>query len=439
MRTNQNTNTKFKLTEILFAIYLISVLYSKTLLTISMGLIFLIAFVDIEYKNEIHIGWRTDLKKVFIGFTHTKQYIAITLIFIIVVLSGFNSSDLIEWKHHIVLKLPFLILPFAFYSIGHIPLKQYFRLYIFFVILMFVSSLLPLFNYFVNKEQVDNMIKTGQVIETPIDHIKYSILLAFSVAAGYILYVNRHFFKNQIKLQLIALMSIFNFVVLHILAVRSGIIIVYILLFYLIPKCNRFKKKAVVLLILTFLFVFPFFSYYFIDSFKNKIEYAKYDYKMYINEKGKDYSDSERFYSWKIGYDIFKRHKLFGIGIGDFKTECTKTYKTLFPDKTLRFKYPHNQFLFILSSSGILGLLIFLAGIYLPIFYKSAEKDPFFLSFMILITISFSVENTLERSYSIGIYLFFVLIALNHSLSYNRKPKDNNYLCANFENQSEQY
>ncbi len=438
MQINKNINIKSILIEIVLVIYLISVLYSKTLLTITMGLIFLMAFVDIEYKNGIRISLRKDLKSTFTRFTQSKEYIVIPLIFILVVLSGFNSFDLIEWKHHIVLKLPFLILPFAFYSFDHIPLKQYFRLYIYFVILMFVSTIPVLFNYFSNKEQVDNLIKTGQIIDTPIDHIKYSILLAFSVAAGYILYINNHFFKYKKVIKLIALMGIFNFVVLHILAVRSGIIIVYILLLYLIPKCNRFKMNAVVLLI-AFLFIFPVFSYYFIDSFKNKIDYAKYDYKMLIKGKGEDYSDSERFYSWKTGYDIFKKHKLFGVGIGDLKTESIKSYKILFPDKTLKFKYPHNQILFILSSSGILGLLLFLAGIYFPIFYKRAVKDPFFTSFMILITISFVVENTIERSYSIGIYLFFVLIALNHSLSYNQKPKDNNYLCANFKNHSEQY
>jgi len=127
-----------------------------------------------------------------------------------------------------------------------------------------------------------------------------------------------------------------------------------------------------------------------------------------------------------------------GTGIGDLKSECIQMYKKIYPDKVLDFKYPHNQFLFILTGSGVMGLILFLIAIYYPLFYKKNRKDPFFLSFMILITISFFVENSIERSYSTGIYLFFVLIALNHSLSKSRKNDDNNYLCTNFKNSIEQ-
>jgi len=51
---------------------------------------------------------------------------------------------------------------------------------------------------------------------------------------------------------------------------------------------------------------------------------------MHINGKGKSYSDSERFYPWKTGYDIFKKHKLFGIGVENLKPKASRDTKHYF-------------------------------------------------------------------------------------------------------------
>ena len=438
MKTPVTYNIKSIFLEALLVAYLIAVLYSKTLLTIDMGLLFLMSFVYFGDQKTITFYKKNILKKRITAFFKSKQYPALTLIFFLVVLSGINSSDLHEWKHHLILKLPFLLLPFAFFSIGEITTKQYIRLYIYFVIIMFLSTFPVLVEYFTNKEEIDNIIKSGQIIATPIDHIRYSLLLAFSVAAAYILYESNYYKNTGWFKPLIGAIGFLNFIALHLIAVRSGLIIVYILLLFLVIRCNWSTKKKKVLIILSILFVFPIFSYQFINSFRNKIDYMKYDYDMRLQNRGSHYSDSERYYSWKIGKEIFKNNIILGTGIGDLKSECIRMYKKLYPDKVLDFKYPHNQFLFILAGSGILGLALFLIAIYYPLLYRNNRKDPFFFSFIILITISFFVENSIERSYSTGIYLFFVLIALNHSLSKSRKNDDNNYLCTNFKNSIEQ-
>ena len=438
MKTPGTYNIKSIILEVLLVAYLIAILYSKTLLTVIIGLLFVMSFMYIENKKTVIFYKKNLLKKRITLFLKSKQYPALTLIFFLVVLSGINSSDLHEWKHHLILKLPFLLLPFAFSSIGEITTKQYFRLYIYFVVIIFLSTFPVLIEYFTNKEEIDNIIKSGQIITTPIDHIRYSLLLAFSVAASFILYESNYYKNSGWFKPLIGTIGIFNFITLHLIAVRSGLIIVYILLLFLIIRCNWSTKKKNVLIILSILFVFPIFSYQFINSFRNKIDYMKYDYDMHLQNQGRHYSDSERYYSVQVGKEIFKDNIILGTGIGDLKSECIQMYKKIYPDKVLDFKYPHNQFLFILTGSGVMGLILFLIAIYYPLFYKKNRKDPFFLSFMILITISFFVENSIERSYSTGIYLFFVLIALNHSLSKSRKNDDNNYLCTNFKNSIEQ-
>jgi len=415
MTNKRNIVISNEINEIILIIYLISVLYSKSLLTISMLTLFIISVFEIKISPFLHISFKKDIVKTIINYFSHKEYLALNLIFILTLLSGLNSSNLSEWYHHLVLKLPFLFLPFAFFSLGKLSEIQYNRLFYYFIGLMFLSSIPILINYIKNKVQFDQLIKLGQIIPTPIDHIKYSLLLSFSILASVILILNNFKIKYSFEKYILSIIAIFNFVILHILAVRSGIVIVYILFPIIIFKTVWKKNKKNSIFILVILFIIPYLSYLNIGSFRNKIDYMVYDYKMYENNDGENYSDSGRIYSMKVGIQIFKENLIVGTGIGDLKEECTKMYKSLFPNKKIKVKYPHNQFLYIMSGSGIFGLILFLIAILYPYIKINKENNLIVLSFMITISLSFLVENTIERSYSIGFYLFFILIALNYS------------------------
>lgn len=413
----KNNNSKLNLIfEILLVLFLISILYSKSLLSIIMGVLFFLSFFKIDSKYRIRFKTQKDIYTGLRSYFKSNEYLAVSLIFVIVVISGINSSNLVEWKHHLILKLPFLILPYAFFNIGYFTKDFYYRLYYYFIAIMFFSSIPIIINYFNNKDLYDNGIKMGQIIPTPIDHIKYSLMLSISILSSLYFILSKNY-KSKIELIIFSIIVFFNFIVLHLLAVRSGIIISYVLLVILITFYLWNKNKLLLLFLSITIFLAPILSYKTFESFKNRIDYMFYDYKMFNENKGEQYSDSGRIYSIKVGLDIFKKNPLSGTGIGDIKTECIKTYKTLFSSKVLKFKYPHNQYLFILSSSGIIGLILFLIGVIFPLYIHQNWKEPLYLGFMMIILISFLVENTIERSYSIGLYLFFVLSALNYSNS----------------------
>jgi len=142
-----------------------------------------------------------------------------------------------------------------------------------------------------------------------------------------------------------------------------------------------------------------------------------YDYKMFKKGEGQNLSDSERLYSYQIGYEIFKDSPILGCGIGDLRKLCGEKFMSKYQMDVS--KYPHNQYLFILAGSGILGLVLFLIGMCYPIFYFRKKQDSLFFAIWLIVIISFLVENTIERSYSISFFLLFFLGSMCKMLTDN--------------------
>jgi O-antigen ligase len=266
---------------------------------------------------------------------------------------------------------------------------------------------------------INDALGRGQSIPTPVDHIKYSLFVAFATLSCFLLYWTDWFSNPRLKISNMVI-GVFLFVFLHILAVRSGLAVFYLsLIVYLL--INVFSKKLAfqkLLLMLTGILLIPFVALKTIPSLERKIGYMKYDIEMYLQGKGSSYSDSERIYSYKVGYGLFKSSPILGTGIGDLLNESELSYKDKF-GLDLR-KYPHNMYLFLLAGLGLIGFILCLIAFLYPSWYFRRNLDPFFLCFTVLVLISFIVENTIQRSYSTAFYLFFSLLGISY-MNYKKK------------------
>ena len=85
----------------------------------------------------------------------------------------------------------------------------------------------------------------------------------------------------------------------------------------------------------------------------------------YYEHKGKKYMlASTHLKEFKTGYMTWLDHKIFGGGIKSFKINCPKA-------KTINCgSHPHNYYLEILSSLGLIGFLLFLT-LFLIVFKKT--------------------------------------------------------------------
>ena len=144
---------------------------------------------------------------------------------------------------------------------------------------------------------------------------------------------------------------------------------------------------------------------------------------MYGEGQGSDYGDSGRITSLKAGADLFKTSPIIGVGAGNLRSDVAIEFESNYP-KYERPLMPHNQFVFVLAGSGILGVVLFLGALLIPLFYRQSYRNDFYLGFYILFLVSFMVEHTLETALGVGIFSSFLLLCLLyvHNEYYLNKP-----------------
>jgi len=176
------------------------------------------------------------IKKYWNQFCHDRVSIGFTFIFFIYFVSGIYSSDKQEWLYRIQAKLPFLLLPLSFYSLY--PLKKIeLQRYLFFFFLWMLGAAGGNFlNYAQHYSYYDSIYTYGNVIPTPISHLRFSSLLSFAVFIGVYLYSERFFLIQKWERVLIFIGSLFLLVFLHIMAVRSGLFAFYLCILYFFIK-----------------------------------------------------------------------------------------------------------------------------------------------------------------------------------------------------------
>ncbi len=384
--------------DVSIAVFLIGMVSSKALLGIGMALVCIAA---LWYYRELLMSNRPLL----------KYFLPPVFIFVITLISGINSEDTTSWLAFMSKKSPFLLLPFAFYISREQVARRYYDYLMAFVVIVAVVSLGVLTNYLMNFEVLNEAIGKGKSITTPIDHTEYSIFVAFACLVSLFLYTEE---KRVVRIGTkgtLIMLSLFLFIFLHVLAVRSGLAVLYLSAFSM-GIYTFFKRRNYKLLIglLAFLVIAPMIAINIVPSLKKKIGYANWDLSQYKEGKGLNYSDSERIYSLQAGVEIFKKNKVLGTGIGDLKAACQKIYKQRL-NRTLDH-FPHNQILFALAGMGIIGLCFYLLAAFLPLISLRGHYDSYFLTLHCVVFLSAMVENTVERTFSIGFYLFFLLSSI---------------------------
>jgi O-antigen ligase len=145
---------------------------------------------------------------------------------------------------------------------------------------------------------------------------------------------------------------------------------------------------------------------------------------MLANGKGSTYSDSERLISMAAGIQLIKANLITGVGTGDLQDEMNKIYSRDYPFilPTNR-KLPHNQFIWIWASNGLLGICALCGGIIYPMLYRKNYRNLLLLLFFIICISSFITEATLEIQVGIAFYVSWLTILLNY-LNGNHSHED---------------
>lgn len=380
---------------------------SPAVLTISLVSFLALAIYDGYLNKDFNAKWQ--------NFISNKSYVAATSIFFIIVYSGIYSELTPFYWDRIRVALPFLILPFAFSSLPKLSERQYQLVLYFLVIAVTLASIGTLVNYLSDYAFYNKELESGRPIPTPIHHIRFSLLIAFTVAVGLWLFVKNIVYKYAWERWLILSLTGFLFVFIHVLSVRSGIAVMYLTLFCLSLQ-YVFNTKRYVLggSVVLMIMAAPFLAYQLVPSFKSRIAYAIYDFQNMQKGNVKNFSDGERLISYEAGFQIGNRSPWLGVGIGDLDNEVHQFYAKKYPEFTV--KRPHNQFIFFYAAIGIIGTIAFLIVFLIPFFYNYNFKDELILAFYIIVFLSFMVETTIGSAIGTAYYIFFLLFLVKHKV-----------------------
>jgi len=287
----------------------------------------------------------------------------------------------------------------------------------FMLIISSVVSLVNIFaitNYLLKKDFYDGLLLQSKSIPIPnMHHIHFGIINACIITLLLGLLITKSL-KDKIQFNLAICLLLISVVSFHILSSRTGLLSFYVgilvsMVWYTIQKKSF---KAMFLGILVIILSLSM-SYYFSDSFRNKIQNSIEDYNSWgkgdeINFK----SMAMRMEASRMCIQIIGEYPL-GVGAEAQEQVLQATYvKENTPLDMENRVGPHNQFLDFGVKYGWIGMiLLFLFFLYLiPIIRESSFP---MIAIVGIIFTSLFFESLLERQTSIFIFSLFIPLSVS--------------------------
>jgi len=247
-------------------------------------------------------------------------------------------------------------------------------------------------------------------------HIEYSIFLALTA----LILLNRIFNYGDIKYKIFY--ALFFMTVtgnLFLTNGRTGQIAFIIGLFTL--ALLSFKSKIKALLVFIFLGAFIIIiAFNLSHTFKTRIIIAKEDVVRVIEKQQYCSSVGGRIGSWIVSKEIITSNPLLGVGIQDNMKEFHRIIDEKYPSmKCLHgsFVHTHNQFLQVLTSLGVVGLVIFLSIFFFIFRVSIKDKELHHIKYIYLAVLFFAFmpEVMWGRQFSLALsaLIFGIILAQN--------------------------
>lgn len=334
------------------------------------------------------------------------------VIVLMYIVSGLWSTDTGYWLGRTTNKLPFILLPFIAPLLASTMSKKDILLWIYFSLLIVIIGVIYSTSvYLQDFYAITESYRKAKVIPTLLSHVRFSLWIALSVLYCVHAYLHDLYLYHVIEKKILLIIAIVFFIFLHILAVRSGLLGCYItLLFYFYFYFKKQNKIRYYILTIAGFICFGVAALLLIPSLQNKVRYVDYDFELFNQKKEIAHtSDGKRIITYKAAFELIKKNPLFGVGIGDLKDKVFEQAQVLYPNTIKEKIEPHNQYLWVMTSMGVLGFLIFMIGLYLPFLKAQYLHDPLLTGFFLLMSLSFLVEATLETQHGITLFSIFYL------------------------------
>ena len=344
---------------------------------------------------------------------------SIVLLFIAWGISGLWSENTDYWANRMRMRLPFLLMPAGLLAIPRFGRSVYYPLLYFFYFLLSGICFYLFAWYLLHFSEMTLAYKQGQVLPTPVMHIRFSLMVSYCVAIGITFLQEKWTWRYSWERAVQFFISGFLIVFLHVLAVRSGLVALYGVLFYFLIREIILRRRWWFGIMATLLLVGGMaVAYLTIPSLQNKVDYTLYNlYHIRHDSNSTELSDSHRVGTIQAGLAMGNEARLLGVGIGDIRDKTEAYLKVNYPGVAGSGFTPQSQYVWQYGGMGLIGLLVFIVVTFLPLFYKNGWQYALLGSFLAIAIPSFIIEQTLETQLGTAIYLTFLLMAARFYLT----------------------
>lgn len=346
---------------------------------------------------------------------HILPFIPVAILMLLSVLSTFVGSDVMDFAYvRLRLYAAFLLMPLILGYAPEVSVVQLKNYLLFAVSAACITTLAVWINYFLNSDAILTSMGRGKPIPTPIPHIRFGMFVCFAFLGSIYALLNKWYPRKWSLFILIGALYLGGIILF--LSIRTawlitlvGMMVMMIQYFYLRKKLIRIIPALGIILVVAAM------AFMLIPSVRMKVGYSIYDFKSWKAGKGDTYSDSERIYSLRNGWLLWKENKMWGVGSGDLRRAME--------ENGLKYhisgdQIPHNQWLMVMVCGGLVSLFLFMAALtYLWILRRHKKLFIFNLA-MVLYCITFLFEPTFETS--IGVLSFVFVITMILLVEYQR-------------------
>lgn len=399
-----------------FAVFLMmwmamALVWSKALLSILPFLLLIPVLFDIRVQ-PFGLVWRLSIREIKESIRRRPYLWSFTLFFLLYFVSLIYAGDISEWWKLTHIKSPFLLLPFCFALLPSLSRREYMLVVLCMIVTALWSTIWVQVAYYSNYYLFSQSLGFGGSLPTPINHIRYSVIIALSMLVCGAFAIENWKVKYNWERWAYGLSAVYLFYFLHVLSVRSGLALAYagimIILIFYVRKLSLGKQIAIAFIVIAA----PFVAYKLLPGFALKVDYTVYDLGQFKAGKGEDYSDAERWESWRAGLEIANKNPVFGTGTGKFRLSLEEYYKvTLKKDSWTR---PHNQWINVFAVLGLLGLTVFLFILIYPMTFRLFWAPPLMPVLYLVQLLSMLVEHPLDTTFGTMLFLLLTLVGISY-------------------------
>ncbi len=240
-----------------------------------------------------------------------------------------------------------------------------------------------------------NAVDSIQIIG---DHPIYiSLLISISIIIGFY-FLNKHYRTNIKYSTMLVFCQLLQLSILFLLMSKAIIFAMLIALVVLFILQRKWKLIVILFSISSvLLLVVPDKNNRFIELFS----YETYSQLDTYN------STSIRFNIFKCNLKILRERPIFGYGLGDVNDKLGSCLSKVFTNERSNYN-SHNQYLNIILSTGIFGLIYFLFFLFLYFKVAFSHQDNLLNAILIIFCVSFLFENVLSRQTGVVAFSFFI-------------------------------